>query len=228
VLRAKISLKFTGLVGRTFPQGIASSLIKAFRLKIPTTPIALAATLLTMTGGVLKGLGKTKSDLEADGVVAKGSIPKTDEAAGEILWAFYCLAAAILREDEFAFDKETFQIYTTKAFEELQDLLSESPNMAAVANFADEAVDLYMRDRPSLTQMAQQMPQYVSSVEFRKVEEMKNWSAALSLKAKTRILFRLGVKTDNIAAELIGMSFQIHLLNAIELFRKMRPVFVEP
>jgi hypothetical protein len=228
VLRAKISLKFAGLVGRLFPQEIASSLVKALRLKIPTTPIALAATLLAMTDSIIKGLEKTKSDLESNGIVAKGSIGRTDEVTGEILWALYCLAVAILGEDEFAAEKSIFRLYTARAFEELEGLLSESPSKSLTGNSADEAINLYMRERPSLTEMAQQMSEYVSSVEVQKVEEMKNWSASLSLKAKTRILFRLGVTIDNVAAELIGMSFQIPLLNAIELFRKMRPVFVEP
>jgi hypothetical protein len=100
--------------------------------------------------------------------------------------------------------------------------------MSFACNLAEEAIDLYMRERPSLNELMQQMPQYVSYIELQKVEEMKNWSASLFLKAKTRILFRLGVEVDNIAAELLGMSFQIRFVNAIEMFRKMRPVFVEP
>ncbi len=228
MLRAKISLKFVGLVGRTLPQGIASSLIKALRLKIPTTPTAFAATLLAMTESIVKGLEKTKNDLDADGIVPRGSLAKAEPAGGDVLWALYCLAVAVLGEDEFASEKDVFQVYTAKAFEELQCLLSESPTMALARNLAEEAINLYMRDLPSLTEMAQQMPQYVSNAELQKVEEMKNWSASLSLKAKTRILFRLGISVDNLAAELIGMSFQIPFVNAIEMFRKMRPVFVEP
>jgi hypothetical protein len=114
MFRARMSYKFVGLVCRTLPQRIASSVIQALGLKIPTTPAALAASLLTMTGSILKGIEKVKSDLEAAGIAKQRKIAETDQAASEVLCALYCLAVAILGEDEFAAERSLFQAYTAK------------------------------------------------------------------------------------------------------------------
>lgn len=228
MFRARISYKFVALAGRVLPQRAAHSLVKTLRLKIPTTPEALAAVLLTMSGSILKGLEKTKTDLHADGITKRDEIAEIDKVAGEVLCALYCLAAAIIGKDEFAADSDVFHIYTARTFEEIEILLAELPTMVSLENLINETTNLYLRERPSLSEMALQLPRYISGEELRKVEEMKNWTASFALKAMTRILAQLGTPIGGMAAEFIGASFQIALLHGIDLFKKMRPVFVEP
>ncbi len=228
MLKARISYKLVGFLSRILPSSAASSIVRLLGLKIPTTPPALAASLMVQAGTMLETIEKAVAELRrADfKVTVESSVPL--EPAAEIVSALYCLAVVVLGEDEFASEPNLYQLYTAKTFEELETLyagMKPSPPLEAVI---EEATKLYLHDNPDLNELARRKPDFMFAQEAQKVREMNNWTTTFLLKAKVRILEKLSIRKNNLAYIPLGHLVQTFLVENVKLFQQMRPVFVEP
>lgn len=229
MLKAKLSYQLYGLLTSVLPYGVSSKIISAIGLKIPVTPANLAAALVTQAGILIKQLDETVTDFP-DADPSQAVKRDVGEAVlAEIISALYCLAVAVLSEDEFASERSVFQLYTATTFEELHKLLNATAEFdIPIRVIAHETANLYFNDQPTLADLARKFPEYVLEHDLKHVEGMNNWSASFSLKAQIRILVRMHATTRSIAHELLTISIQTHLLNSIKLFKQFRPSLTEP
>lgn len=147
-----------------------------------------------------------------------------DDVVAEILCALYSQSVAILLEGEPEDERTFFQIYTAKTFDKLRKVIPATNAGVPIQELIHETSDLYFNDRPNLAELAQQMPEYASELEVKKVQEMNHRMAAFSLKAKIRILGKMGVSTRNMAYDLLGITIQTYFLHNIKFFERLRPV----
>jgi hypothetical protein len=229
VLKAKLSYQLCGLLTRILPNRISSKAIAILGLKIPVTPANLAATLVTQAGILIKQLDEIVtrfSDADPSYAVKQDA---GEAVTAEIVCALYCLAVAVLGQDEFAAEQSIFQLYTATTFEELHKMLNAAEEFdIPIRGIAHETANLYLYDRPSLADLAQRFSDYVVEPDLKKVKEMNNWSVSFSLKAQIRILVKMHATTRSIAHELLAISIQTHLLNSAKLFKQLRPALVDP
>jgi hypothetical protein len=159
----------------------------------------------------------------------------------EVLTAYYCLAVAVLGEDELAQEPKSWNIYTATTFEEMKNLLKEMQGSATkesktqlmgidqggvLERATDEATELYLHDKPTLAQLVQAMPDYVLAYEVAKVNT-NDWFPTFLLKAQTRILGKLGVKGQSLSLYLIlGTHIKSQFISCVKLLREMRPVLM--
>jgi hypothetical protein len=239
--RATLSCKLFRAVFKVLPEPIASKVVKFLGLKIPTQPSLLAATLFRVAGGLAVILEEEldKSDDET------ATLLRCDYAGAvlEVLTAYYCLAVAVLGEDELARELKSWNRYTATTFEEMKKLLKEMESSAqkgsktqligiyqegVLERATDEATELYLRDKPTLAELVQAMPDYVLGYEVAKVNT-NDWFPTFLLKAQTRILGSLGVKGQSLSLYLIlGTHIKSQFISCVKLFREMRPVFMDP
>jgi hypothetical protein len=112
------------------------------------------------------------------------------------------------------------------------DLLHKALKESGVVGFrelVDECTELYLHDRPTLAEFAEQMPDYILHVaELQPALARNNWNVTFYLKAKTRILWRLGINTKQLLGYMPLSSLLGHrLLAALKMFQQLRPAFDE-
>jgi hypothetical protein len=147
----------------------------------------------------------------------------------EVLTAYYCLAVAVLGEDELAQEPKSWNIYTATTFEEMKESKTQLMGIdqgGVLERATDEATELYLHDKPTLAQLVQAMPDYVLAYEVAKVNT-NDWFPTFLLKAQTRILGKLGVKGQSLSLYLIlGTHIKSQFISCVKLLREMRPVLM--
>lgn len=169
----------------------------------------------------------------------------------EVLSAYYCLAVAVLGQDDFAAQPYLWNLYTAKTFEEIERLLEETigkhaqrtktPALGEIAvqavttewaaflrQISDEAVELYLHDKPTLSELAHSMPDYSLPREIEKVYAMDSWTCTFTMKAQIRIMARMGVPSSSFPL-FVSLSLTIWpcFTAATKTLKQLRPVLVE-
>lgn len=225
MFRARMSYKLFWFLTRSLPDRAASQIVRLLGLKIPTTPAALAACLVELTGSMVNVIEKAVAEFHRTGPNTTINDSAPLEAAAEVVSALYCLAVAVISEDEFASDPNLYQLYTAKTFQELGTLQPKTKSSALLETVIDEATRLYLHDTPNLTELAHNKLDFAYVQEVEKVVSMNNWTTTFCLKAKIQILEKLGIRTTNLAYDILGQLILIGLIEDIRFFRQMRPSF---
>lgn len=205
----------------------------------------LAACLVWMAGSLLSELGK-----EADKWQTAGSSRASIGMATflEILSAHYCLAVVTIGGDEFAAEPISWNIYTAKTFEEIealrqktnekepkdqtfptQDIKIRTSEVGSTLGFAgvcDAATELYLHDKPTLTELANGMPSFSLPSEVEKIKAMNSWTCTFTMKAQIRILGTMGIRTANLLYVVLALVIWSSFTAATRLLKDLRPVFV--
>lgn len=197
------------------------------RFKLPVTPPLLAGSLLMMAGNLMKAI-------ERD--VFKGSDSTSETEAlgvlGEILRAYYCLAVAVLGEDEFASNLTVYNLYTAKTYEELKQLVVKKAPRAISEKMMDEATVFYLQDKPPLAEYVEIMRQYClgSELERARRPDPRVWFYRFMLKVRIRIAAALRIvsRDDFLRFETLTIVVSKSLLASADAFRAMRPVIRDP
>lgn len=228
MFRARMSYKLCGFLFRTLPSSVASGLVRLLKLKIPTTPAALAACLVVQTGTVLEGIRKSLK--ESKDVNAGQGFGEKEElmVLMEILSALYCLAVVVLAEDEFASEPSLYQLYTAETFQELKKVDPEIISTTELERAVDNATRLYLHNNPSLAELAKTREDFCFGAEAEKVRGMNNWTATFAVKVKIQVSEQMGLPKRNIAYIYVGITLQTYLVECVRLFRQLRPVLVAP
>ncbi len=180
--------------------------------------------------GLLRGAVGLLAHIEKEvGPDRAASASRTFDSAGvfaEILCANYCLAVAVLSHDEFAAQPDLWKIYTARTFDELKVLLAEMNLSAPVENIIDEAIELYLHDKPSLVESVKMMREFMLGAEIDIVSARGDWTSVFLLKAQTRILRMMDLRSREITSflEITDLS-KAHYIQYLRLvLRKLRPV----
>lgn len=200
--------------------------------KIPVTPSILAGTLLMMASGMLKVLGKELLNTDEFKQEFKPlSEKETFDLLGEILRAYYCLAVAVLGEDEFALDLAEYNLYTASTYERLKELVDEKAPQALSKKTMDEATTFYLHDNPSLAEYGQSMREYClgNELENAKKPDPRVWFYQFMVKLKIRVAAALGVQSQHLLQSLtLTTTLSSMLLANADLLRQWRPVIWDP
>jgi hypothetical protein len=196
------------------------------RFKAPVTPPLLAGSLLIMAGNMMEAIKRDvfegadfTSEKEALGVL------------GEILRAYYCLAVAVLGEDEFASNLTIYNLYTAKTYGELKHLVDEKAPGAVSEKMMDEATVFYLQDKPRLAQYAETMRQYYLGNELERATNPDPgvWFYQFMLKVRIRIAAALSIVGEDLFRFLtLTTVVSSRLLASAKAFRRMRPVIRDP
>jgi hypothetical protein len=95
-----------------------------------------------------------------------------DDATREIACAFYSQAVAVMSQGNPRSEVMLFQLYTAKTFDEVCRQLRVTDD--SLRELGHETSELYFNDRPSLAELAQRMPDYVSPFEVKNVLDMNH------------------------------------------------------
>ena len=227
MLGSKLSTALSVFIFKILPNTMACWVARTFGLCMPASPAALVLVLRDLTVGIMKGLEKDAASLAdikgADAEQAKAAIL-------EIFAALYCLAVAVMARNAdgiWSLDRPVFQWYTARTFDLLQKALKEG-GAAGFDELVDECTELYLHDRPTLAELAQQMPEHMfNAAELQPAIAKNNWNVTFYLKAKTRILWRLGVSTKELGYFPLSYSLGHRLSTAWKFFEQLRPAFDE-
>lgn len=232
MLGSRLSIALSGLIFKTLPSSMACTVVRRLGLCMPASPAALALVLGQLTVGIMKGLEKEAASLS--------DIKAPDEAQAkatflEIFAALYCLAVMVMARNAdgiWSLDKPVFQWYTAKTFDLSRNtLLQEALKEGGAVRFdelVDECTELYLHDRPTLGEFGEQMADYILNVtEVQPAIAKSNWALTFGLKAKTRILWRLGVNKTQLGHFPLTVLLGRRLLDAREVFEQLRPAFDE-
>lgn len=171
-------------------------------VKIPVTPPALAGSLLTMAGGIGERLLNTAEIKEE-----LNPLPEKKECdlAEELLRGLYCLAVAILGNDEFASDSTEYNFYTAATYQRLREIMAGHKQAAGTASekMMDEATLFYLNDKPSLAEYAETMQDYCLRQELEKTIKKGDWFSQFIMKVNIRVAGALGVTAHSLLPYLI-------------------------
>ncbi len=163
-----------------------------------------------------KGIDGTDSELDAELV------------AVEVLCALYCLAIAALQQDELAAESNLFRLFAAKTLEELEKLLEEEGTAVFFREISNEAIDLYMRDSPTLRELASSSGVVYFDDLIQEAEKEQNWMGTFILKAQIRIMDATPVPHGSIWYVGLAHLFAAALLTYVDFFKTLRPVFTLP
>ena len=105
-------------------------------------------------------------------------------------------------------------------------LLAEMNLSAPVENIIDEAIELYLHDKPSLVESVKMMREFMLGAEIDIVSARGDWTSVFLLKAQTRILRMMDLRSREITSflEITDLS-KAHYIQYLRLvLRKLRPV----
>ena len=165
-----------------------------------------------------KGIDGTDSELDAELV------------AVEVLCALYCLAIAALQQDEFAAEPNLFRLFAAKTLEELEKLLEEEGTAVFFREICNGAIDLYVRDSPTLRELASSsgVVYFDDMIQITEAEKEQNWMGIFILKAQIRIMDVTPVPHRSIWYVSLAHLFASALLTYGDFFKTLRPVFTLP
>jgi hypothetical protein len=227
VLGSKTSIALSDFIFKILPNSTACWVVRTFGLCMPAPPAALVLVLRDLTVGIMQGLEKDCARF------VDTKVPDAQEAKAvmlETMAALYCLAVAVMATNAdgiWSLDKPLFQWYTGRTFDLLQKALKES-GVVGFRELVDECTELYLHDRPTLAEFTEQTPDYMfNAAELQPALAKNNWNVTFYLKAKTRILWRLGISTKQLGYYPLSVSLGIRLSTPLKVFQKFRPAFDE-
>jgi hypothetical protein len=225
MLRKTYSDRFGEILLHLLPEKLASKASKTFGLKVPTSPTALADSLIMMAGMLGKSLDEAISAAAVKFPKAVTPNVSHDACLIEIVCAMYAQAAAILGSGVPEEEQPFLQIYTAKSFEELRLHLPDKNAAAAIQELVHETSNLYFNDSPSLTELAEQFSDYARKSDVKKVQDMNSWMATLVKKAEIRILAVYGVKTKHSVVHVVFTNLiASYFVHSMDFFKTLRPV----
>lgn len=213
---------------KKLPGHYAHKVASLLHIKIPITPPALAGSLLMMAGGIAEKLLNTPEIKEE---LNPRSEQKECDLAGELLRAFYCLAVAILGNDEFASDSTEYNFYTAATYEKLREIMPEHNEAARTVSkkMMDEATFFYLNDKPSLAEYAETMQDYRSGQELERTIKKGDWFSQFIMKVNIRVAAALGITMYSFTPHLIlTIELSHQLIAHAKLFDRLRPVIWDP
>ena len=211
--------------------------------KIPTTPLMLAVAILHLTSTSLTGILKAIHKSEGQQPTAEA----TARAFRELLCATYCLAVAILGEDNSAkhMGTEVFNVYTANVFSELGrpsgpnwvDIDREwGPiglradvilNNELLERACDVAIELYLHNQPDLQTLANTASEFCwqkSLVE--PALQSNNWGGTFNIKAWISFARSMDLRaSDAVRFYPAYVAFSLGTIESTKLFRGLQPAF---
>lgn len=229
MLRSKVSIALSGLIFKVLPTSLACRVIRTFRLSMSVSPVLLAYFVSDIALWTMKGLEKDIAGFHMD--IEGFDTEKVRAATWETLAALYCLAVAVLAHNAdgiWSLDKPLFQWHTSRTFGFLQEWLENAGETLAFVQLVDECTELYLHDHPTLAEFGKTMGDYMfDAAELQPALGKNNWNVTFGLKAKTRILWRLGVSTKHLVYVPLSLSLGHRLLFALKMLQQFRPAFEE-
>jgi hypothetical protein len=226
MIKTRVSDSFGDLLAKFLADNLATKAMGLFGLKVATPPRALAECIFEMAGSLTRQLDQTVAKwpdaLKRD---ALSCMVLGDDATREIVCAFYSQAVAVMRQGKPQDELMLFQIYTAKTFDEMCGLLRVPDN--SLRELVHETSELYFNDRPTLAELARQMPEYVFPFEVKNVLDMNHWMAAFVLKAKIRILGGLRVNNKQVVYTPFSLLISTCFLQSIKFFGRIRPALLD-
>lgn len=230
MLRAKLSYQLFGIFKRNLPDRLAAKVSRLFRLKIPTTPAALAGSLMMLSDIIMKQLDSSilKITQENPEFVLPLDASEGKEFGVELVCALYCLALFVLGQDDFGAEQNVFHLFSVQTLDQLERLLEEDHVVALFQEIGKETRLLYLSDRPSLRELACKMGVKYFDEEIAKAERDQNWAVTFQLKSQIRVMSKIPINHKSIFYVGVARPLGMALMEVVDFFRTLRPVLAVP
>jgi hypothetical protein len=154
------------------------------------------------------------------------STASRERLLAELLCGYYCLGVAQIVFEQQDVEPAAISNFTRLVLAAMREKLGPiKSNLLLPDEFVGELVSLYLRDTPTLGDLAGKLPEYaLSAMIFLKESKERDWTFLLIEKLKIRTFCALGMRKDDPIHAVFSVAFPNLIFPYLEVFRCMQPI----